>query len=90
MTTKPPLRISVEIPNTTFFSEKDRVIFEETICKILRSSVGPTARNVSENMLFDEFQQKIKFYSKHADSTEEARRMAIEAITLSILLNNLR
>jgi hypothetical protein len=87
---KPPIRISFEIPNNTFFNDKDLLVFEESICKIMKGAVGVTARNVSENMLFEEFRQQVKQFSKNSDSPEDARRMAIEAMTLVILLNNLR
>ena len=88
-TKKQPIRISFEIPNRTFFNEKDLMVFEESICKIIKEAVSLTARNVSENMLFEEFQQQVKNCSKNTDF-DDARRMVIEAMTLTILLNNLR
>jgi hypothetical protein len=87
---KPPIVISFDISNNTYFTEVDRNTFQETIIKILKGAVANTAKNVSENMLFLEFQQTVKRYSKIANSDEDARRMAMEAMTLSILLNNLK
>ena len=87
---KKPITISFDVPDHTLFREEDKVAFEAAVVKMLKTAVFETSKNVAENTLFEEFQNRIKHYASKNVSQVDARRMAIEEQTQRILLKFLR